>query len=81
MPRWLSGAETRDEGERNGNRSDRVYDERFVSAFRAGETGDRQQTDEEAHQHRGGVVQNELLVVGAGGRVHDRGDDQESTTA
>jgi hypothetical protein len=46
-------------------------------AFPAVEAGHRQQTDEEADEHRGGVVQDELLVAGAGGRGHDRG----STTA
>ena len=30
-----------------------------------GEAGYRQQTDEEADEHRGGVVEDELLVVGA----------------
>ena len=40
--------------------------------------GDREQTDEEALEHRGGVVQDELLVVGAGGCGHDRGDDQKA---
>jgi hypothetical protein len=51
----------------------------FVSPFPAGEAGHRQQTDEEAHEHRDGVTRDELLVVGAGDRDHDRRDDQEST--
>lgn len=40
--------------------------------------GIAQQTDELAHEHRGVVVQDELLVVGAGGRGHDRGGDQKA---
>jgi hypothetical protein len=35
----------------------------------AGEAGHRERTDEEADERRGGVVEDELLVVGAGGRV------------
>jgi hypothetical protein len=46
-----------------------------LSAFPACEAGDRQQTNEEAHEHRGGVVQDELLVASADGRGVDRGDD------
>lgn len=78
IPRGFPAAEIPDQGERDDDRSDQVYDDRFVSAFPAVEAGHRQQTDELAHEHRGGVVQDELLVVGAGGRGHDRGDDQKA---
>jgi hypothetical protein len=74
----LPAARIHDEGERDDDRFDQVYDDRFVSAFPAVEAGHRQQTDELAHEHRGVVVQDELLVVGAGGRGHDRGDDQKA---
>jgi hypothetical protein len=68
-------------GERDDDRCDRVYDDRFVWAFPAGEAGHRQQTDEEAHEHRGCEVQDVLLVVGAGGCGQGRGDDREGRTA
>ena len=61
--RRLPAAEIHDEGQRDDDRSDQVYDERSVSAFPAGDAGYRQVTDEEADEHRGVVVQDELLVV------------------
>jgi len=68
MPRGFPRPRSYDEGGRDDDRSDQVYDDRFVSAFPAVEAGHRQQTDEEADEHRGGVVEDGLLVVGAARR-------------
>jgi len=47
MPRGFPRPRFYDQGERDDDRSDQVYDDRFVSAFPAVEAGHRQQTDEE----------------------------------
>jgi hypothetical protein len=72
----------RDEGELNagGDRCDRVYDGPLCRHFRRARRAIARRPTRKL-MNTDGVARDVLLVVGAGDRDHDRGDDRESTTA